>query len=183
MFVPRQELPDAEQVVDAALPDGDGHVRGHGPGDVKLRGDEHDEHLDLLRRALGHLGEVDERLHVFVAIRPLLPARRDNLLELLLNHLVRDLVLGALHDVELLHGLGGAALALLGGGLATLANRFESVVVAGVLGLASAGALRRPSRRPTRRTFPRRWTPSSPWPRRRRRPWRHRPSGACGASA
>ena len=128
--VRREELPNAEQVVDAPLPDRDGHVRGHAAADVELRGDEHDEHLDLLRRALGNLGEVDERFDVFVPVRSLLTARRDDLLQLLIDHLVGDLLLGALHHVKHLGGLGaGAGLVLLGRGLAPLADSLEAVVV------------------------------------------------------
>ena len=56
---------------------GNGHVRGHGPGDVELRRDEHDEHLDLLRGAGGDGGDVRQRLNILMPVRALLTARRD----------------------------------------------------------------------------------------------------------
>mmetsp|Transcript_20025 Transcript_20025/g.49793 ORF Transcript_20025/g.49793 Transcript_20025/m.49793 type:complete len:482 (-) Transcript_20025:673-2118(-) len=96
-----QQLGDAQKVVDALLPYGDGHVRGHGAGDVELRGNEQHQHLNFLCRALGHGGDVRQVLYVLVAVGALLATAGHDVLELLFHHVVRDRLLGRLHDVQL----------------------------------------------------------------------------------
>ena len=116
----------------------------------------------------------------FVPVRSLLTARRDDLLQLLIDHLVGDLLLGALHHVEHLGGLGaGAGRVLLGRGLA-LANSLEAVVV--VIG----GGLRlAPSSSESESESDISSSVDSIFSRAAATPaaMTDRPSGACGASA
>mmetsp|Transcript_33430 Transcript_33430/g.84726 ORF Transcript_33430/g.84726 Transcript_33430/m.84726 type:complete len:387 (+) Transcript_33430:1637-2797(+) len=103
-----QHAQHLQQVDDALAPQADLQVAGHRGVEVKQRRHELRQHLKALRLAARHGGQVLQHLHLLLLVCATAAARHDDLTQLLVDHLVGDLL--GVHGHQLVLLLGGLGL-------------------------------------------------------------------------